>query len=68
MIPAPANVLGRLSTIVMDYENLVAGTRRDNLHQGIAEFLKLYYDGRTRAAPRREQRQQPGQPLQGRRR
>jgi HEAT repeat protein len=47
MIPAPANVLGRLSTIVMDYENLVTGSPRDNLHRGIAEFLKLYYDGRT---------------------
>ena len=47
MIPAPANVLGRLSTIVMDYENLVAGSGRNNLHRGIAEFLKLYYDGRT---------------------
>ena len=51
MIPAPANVLGRLSTIVMDFENVVAGVRRDNLHRGIAEFLKLYYDGRTDAAP-----------------
>ena len=51
MIPAPANVLGRLSTIVMDYENRVAGSPRDNLHQGIAEFLKLYYDGRTELPP-----------------
>jgi HEAT repeat protein len=47
MIPAPANVLGRLSTIVMDYEDLFAGSPRDNLHRGIGEFLKLYYDGRT---------------------
>ncbi len=47
MIPAPANVLGRLSTIVMDYENLVTGSPRNNLHRGIAEFLKLYYHGRT---------------------
>ena len=51
MIPAPANVLGRLSTIVMDYENLVAGSPRNNLHRGIAEFLKLYYDGRTELPP-----------------
>ena len=51
MIPAPANVLGRLSTIVMDYENLVTGTPRNNLHRGIAEFLKLYYDGRTELPP-----------------
>ncbi len=46
MIPAPANVLGRLSTITMDYEDLVAGQPRNNLHTSIAEFLKLYYDGR----------------------
>ena len=68
MIPAPANVLGRLSTIVMDYENRVAGAARNNLHRGIAEFLKLYYDGRDRAAAGRDQRQQPRQPLQGRHR
>jgi HEAT repeat protein len=51
MIPAPANVLSRLSTIVMDYEDRVAGARRDNLHRGIAEFLKLYYDGRNALPP-----------------
>jgi hypothetical protein len=51
MIPAPANVLGRLSTIVMDYENLVTNVPRNNLHRGIAEFLKLYYDGRTELPP-----------------
>ena len=68
MIPAPANVLGRLSTIVMDYEDRIAGARRDNLHRGIAEFLKLYYDGRTELPPDETQRQQPGEPLQGRHR
>jgi HEAT repeat protein len=51
MIPAPANVLGRLSTIVMDYENHIAGSPRDNLHRSIAEFLKLYYDGRSELPP-----------------
>jgi len=51
MIPAPANVLGRLSTMLMDYENLVAVTPRNNLHRGIAEFLKLYYDGRSELPP-----------------
>ena len=51
MIPAPANVLSRLSTIVMDYEHRITGSRRDNLHRGIAEFLKLYYDGRTELPP-----------------
>ena len=51
MIPAPANVLGRLSTIVMDFENRVDGAPRNNLHLAIAEFLKLYYDGRTTIPP-----------------
>jgi hypothetical protein len=51
VIPAPANVMGRLSTIVMDYENLVAGSPRTPLHRGIANFLKLYYDGRTTIPP-----------------
>ena len=51
MIPAPANVLGRLSTMVMDYEDRIAGAHRDNLHRGIAEFLELYYDGRTELPP-----------------
>jgi hypothetical protein len=51
MIPAPANVLGRLSTMLMDYENLISGVPRDNLHRAIAEFLKLYYDGRTTLPP-----------------
>ncbi len=51
MIPAPANVLGRLSTIVQDHEDRVAGPNRDHLHRGIAEFLKLYYDGRTELPP-----------------
>ena len=51
MIPAPANVLGRLSTIVMDHENLVSDSPRNNLHRGIAEFLKLYYDGRSELPP-----------------
>lgn len=51
MIPAPANVLGRLSTIVMDSENLIDGPPRDNTHKGIAEFLKLYYDDRKELPP-----------------
>lgn len=51
VIPAPANVMSRLSTILMDYENLVSKTPRNNLHKGVGEFLKLYYDGRTELPP-----------------
>ena len=47
VIPAPANVMGRLSTILIDQENAITREPRANLHQGIGEFLKLYYDGRT---------------------
>ncbi|MBX6311449.1 MAG: HEAT repeat domain-containing protein [Isosphaeraceae bacterium] len=53
MIPAPANVLGRLSTMTMDFEDLVTGPERNNTHAGIAAFLKLYYDGR-KALPKDE--------------
>ncbi len=53
MIPAPANVMGRLSTIVMDSEDLVTGvrTQHNNMHRGVANFLGLYYDGRTTIPP-----------------
>ena len=51
MIPAPANVMGRLSTIVQDHENLVGGPPRAELHRGVAELLKLVYDGRDALPP-----------------
>ena len=51
MIPAPANVLGRLSTILMDEEDLLRVTHRDDTHRAIAEFLGLYYDGRKTIPP-----------------
>jgi HEAT repeat protein len=51
MIPAPANVLGRLSTITMEFEDRVAGSPRDHLHRSVAEFLKLVYDGRDTIPP-----------------
>jgi HEAT repeat protein len=51
MIPAPANVLGRLSTIEMDYEDLVTREERNNLHRSVAEFLQLYYTGRDELPP-----------------
>ena len=51
MIPAPANVLGRLSTILMDEEDLLKVTHRDDTHRAIAEFLGLYYDGRKTIPP-----------------
>lgn len=51
MIPAPANVLGRLSTIVMDAEDRLGQPHHDVLHGEIAAFLKLYYEGRDTIAP-----------------
>jgi hypothetical protein len=51
MIPAPANVLGRLSTILMEYEDRIDGHPRANLHAEVAAFLRLYYDGRDAIPP-----------------
>lgn len=51
MIPSPANVLGRLSTILQDEEERLGVPHRDDLHRAIAEFLRLYYDGRTELPP-----------------
>lgn len=51
MISAPANVLGRMSTLLDLFEQNVSGERRDHFHQGVAEYLKLYYADRTKLPP-----------------
>ena len=48
VISAPANVLGRMSHLMSIYENQITGARRPNYHEGIAEYLKLYYSGRDK--------------------
>ncbi len=51
MISAPANVLGRMSHLTDLFEEQISGERRASYHQSIAEYLKLYYAGRTALPP-----------------
>lgn len=48
MISAPANVLGRMSHLMGIFEEQVSGERRERFHKGVAEYLRLYYDGRDK--------------------
>src|SRR6516225_862677 len=51
VISAPANVLGRMSHLIDLYERQISGERRSNFHDGIREYLKLYYAGRDTLPP-----------------
>jgi len=51
VISAPANVLGRMSHLLDVYEREISGERRPNFHEGIGEYLKLYYTGRDTLPP-----------------
>jgi HEAT repeats/Squalene-hopene cyclase C-terminal domain len=51
VISASGNVLSRMSVLGTMYEQLVSGIARPAWHQGIAEYLKLYYSGRTKLPP-----------------
>jgi ABC-type dipeptide/oligopeptide/nickel transport system ATPase subunit len=51
VISAPANVLSRMSVLGGMYEQYVSGLARPAWHQGIGEYLKLYYAGRTKLPP-----------------
>jgi len=51
VISAPANVLGRMSHLMSIYEDQISGVRRPNYHEGIVEYLKLYYAGRDKLPP-----------------
>jgi Squalene-hopene cyclase C-terminal domain len=51
MISAPANVLGRMSHLMDLYEDQVSLEHRPSFHQGINEYLKLYYAGREKLPP-----------------
>ncbi|HEY3742259.1 MAG TPA: hypothetical protein VGL53_20555 [Bryobacteraceae bacterium] len=48
MISAPANVLGRMGHLMDLFETEVTGERRPGFHEGIAQYLKLYYSGRDK--------------------
>ena len=51
VISASANVLSRMSVLGGMYEQFVSGMARPAWHQGIAEYLKLYYAGRAKLPP-----------------
>jgi hypothetical protein len=51
MISAAANVLGRMSHLMDIFEDQISGEPRTSFHNGIAEYLKLYYAGRDKLPP-----------------
>ncbi len=51
MISASANVLSRMSHLLGIFEQQISGERRERFHEGVAGYLKLYYDGRTKLPP-----------------
>ncbi len=48
MISAAANVLSRMSTLLGIYESEVTGEQREAYHNGVKEYLKIYYAGRDK--------------------
>ena len=48
MISAPANVLGRMSHLLSLYETEIQLEGRPQYHEGVKQYLKLYYAGRTK--------------------
>ncbi len=48
VISAPANVLGRMAHLIDVYEREITGERRENFHQGVREYLKIYYKDRVK--------------------
>ncbi|MBM3727263.1 MAG: hypothetical protein FJW40_17795 [Acidobacteria bacterium] len=51
VISAPANVLGRMSHLLDVFEKNISGERRERFHAGVREYLKIYYEGRTKLPP-----------------
>lgn len=51
MISAAANVLSRMSHLMGLYEEQITEQRRPAYHQGVAEYLKLYYADRDKLPP-----------------
>jgi hypothetical protein len=48
VISAPANVLGRMSHLLDIFEEQISGERRTAYHDGISQYLNLYYAGRDK--------------------
>ena len=48
MISASANVLSRMSTLLGIFESEVTGEKRETFHNGVNEYLKIYYADRDK--------------------
>ncbi len=48
VISAPVNVLSRMSHLLRLFETEVSGVPRPAYHEGIAKYIRLYYEGRTK--------------------
>lgn len=59
VISAPANVLGRMSHLLEVYEQETGADRREPYHQGVREYLKIYYQDRTKLPPDETNGNQP---------
>ncbi|MBY0503189.1 MAG: HEAT repeat domain-containing protein [Bryobacteraceae bacterium] len=59
VISAPANVLGRMSHLLDLFEQETGADRRENFHRGVREYLKLYYQDRTKLPPDETNGNQP---------
>jgi hypothetical protein len=59
VISAPANVLGRMSHLLDIYEKETGADRREHFHQGVREYLKIYYQDRTKLPPDETNGNQP---------
>lgn len=51
VISAPANVLGRMSHLMDIFEEQISGEQRKGYHEGITNYLNLYYSGRDKLPP-----------------
>jgi hypothetical protein len=51
MISAAANVLSRMSHLMDIFEEQISGERRPAFHNGVAEYLKIYYAERDKLPP-----------------
>ncbi len=59
VISAPANVLGRMSHLLDVYEKETGADRREHFHRGVREYLKIYYQDRTKLPPDETNGNQP---------
>ena len=59
VISAPANVLGRMSHLMDLYEKETGVNRREEFHRGVREYLKIYYQDRTKLPPDETNGNQP---------